>query len=234
MSGQLNQRVKKGRIQGKDQEKGHIRGQSVRGSVTERSASRCGKARRYQGYWMGISMMRFQEWSENNGYEGDSFEMGAAVLFCTAFIGLSVPSHLGSASVHVLCTPIPSKTSHTHLHSDSANRLIFREQWCQLFIPPLPSLFHLSNCDWLSLYPLSLILCLCLSLPLVMRWHWLRLLLMPPCSCPRKCPRLVCVFVWGIAARALACWALSARSFRFVSRVEVWLNGNWWVCMGQY
>lgn len=50
--------------------------------------------------------------------------------------------------------------------------------------------------------------------------------------------RRVCVcvflwgFVWGIAARALACCALSARSFRFVCGVDVWLNGNWWVCKG--
>lgn len=54
------------------------------------------------------------------------------------------------------CIPLPSTPSpHALLHGDPANRLIFLEQWCQLFIPSLPSLFHLSDCDWLSL-PLSL------------------------------------------------------------------------------
>jgi len=36
----------------------------------------------------------------------------------------------------------------TLAYSDSASRLIFLEQWCQLFIPPLPSLFHPTDCDW--------------------------------------------------------------------------------------
>ncbi len=182
-----------------------------------------------------------KRWVEEGGLTG--FEMGAAVLSCTAFIGLVLPSHPGAVSVHILRVPLPSVTSHAHLHSDSANRLIFLEQWCQLFIPPFPSL---SGCDWFSL-SLSLSLMVSLSLQLflftVMRWHWLGVLLMPPYSFPRKCPRLdlcvcqrviVCVFVWGVAARALACCALSARSFRIVCRMDVSLNGNWWVCMGQH
>lgn len=226
MSGQLNHRVKKGRIQGKDQEKGHIRGQSVRGSATERSASRCGKARRYQGYWMGMSMMSFQGRRWNNGYDGDS---SSTVFFGTTFIGLSLPFYLGSASVHILCAPLPSKTSHADLHSDCAKRL-FLEQWCQLFIPPLPSLFEL------SLYPLSLSNSMPLSLP--SPGHEVTLAQTsadtPIPMTQEMPPPGVCVFVWGTAARALACCALSARSFRFVSWVEMWLNGNWWVCMWQY
>lgn len=130
LSNQLNQRMNEGRIQGKDQDKGQISGQSVRGSAKERSGSRCGKARRYQGYWMGISMTRFQKRCKTDGREGGLSwsEMGAAALLLTAFIGLLLPSHPCSVSVHVLCIPLPSLTSPAHLHSDLASRLIFLEQ----------------------------------------------------------------------------------------------------------
>lgn len=132
--------------------------------------------------------------------------------------------------------PLPSVTSHAHLHSDSANRLIFLEQWCQLFIPSSPSLFHPSDCDWLSLSPF-LPLSPTLSLPSPS--HEVTLAQSTadaPILIPQEMPPSgsLCVFVWGRAARALACGALSARSFRFVWRMDVSLNGNWWVCMGQH
>lgn len=66
-SAQLNQRMKEGRIQGEDQEKGQMSGQSMSGSAKERSENLCGKARRYQGNWMGISMIRFQRTGETDG-----------------------------------------------------------------------------------------------------------------------------------------------------------------------
>lgn len=50
--------------------------------------------------------------------------------------------------------PLPFVTSHAHLHMDSANSLIFLEQWCQLFIPPSLPLFYLSDWDWFSPSPL--------------------------------------------------------------------------------
>lgn len=86
LSGQLNQRMNEGRIQGKDRGKGQISGQSVRGSAKEMSESRCGKTRRYQGYWMGISMMRFQRRCKNDGYEGGGLlvQLGLRwVLLCS-------------------------------------------------------------------------------------------------------------------------------------------------------
>lgn len=130
-SDQLNHRMREGRIKGKDQDKGQTTGQSVRGSAKERSENRGWKTRRYQGYWMGISMMRFLWRCKNDGwYDGSACsQMGAVVLSCTAFIGLSLPIPPWLC----LCSP----------HCDSTNRLIFLEQWCQLFVPPLPSLFHL-------------------------------------------------------------------------------------------
>lgn len=65
-SAQLNQRMKEGRIQEEDQEKGQMSGQSMSGSAKERSENLCGKVRRYQGNWMGISMIRFQRTDETD------------------------------------------------------------------------------------------------------------------------------------------------------------------------
>ena len=162
------------------------------------------------------------------------------VLLCSPalhFIGLCLPSHPGCVFVHVLYTPLPSITSPAHLCSDSANRLIFLEQWCQLFIHPSPLIVS-SDCDWLCLS-----LCHSVS-PFSRSWGDIG---SEYCWCPCThspgntpvwisvcvCVRL-CVFVWGIAARALACCASSASSFGFVCRLDVSLNGNWWVCMGQH
>lgn len=181
LSGQLNQRMNEGRIQGKDQEKGHISGQSVRGSAKDRSEGRCGKARRYQGYWMGISMMSVQKrWKTMDVKEDDSWSCWVWNGCCCALL-----LHIYRPFPPILSGPVsasPYPPPHALLHSDSANRLIFLEQWCQLFIPPLPSLFHLSDSDWLSLSPsVSITLCLCLSLLPVMRGLWLEILLMPLC-----------------------------------------------------
>lgn len=167
------------------------------------------------------------------------FEMGAAVLSCTEFIGLSLPSKPDFASVHHLCTSSPPwPPMHT----------------CIWTLPTAWSFWN-NDLNCLSLHHSHCFICLTetgslprrypLSVPVlsVMRWHWLGILLTSSMLIPQEmllsgvCVP-VCVFlwgfVWGIAARALACCALSARSFRFVCGVDVWLNGNWWVCKGQH
>lgn len=133
-SGQLNQRINEGRIQGKDQEKGHTSGQSARGSAKERSENRLGKPRRYQGYWMGISIVEVRE-----GFKLRAgltwLKMGAALQSYTEFIGLPLPTH----------PSLPNFPCH-HWQWNCANRLISLEQWCQLFVPSSPWLFPLSDC----------------------------------------------------------------------------------------
>lgn len=138
MSTQLNKR-ENGRIQGGDQEKGWIRGQSVRGSAAVRSERRCGRTLRYQGYWMGMSMVRLQERSK--------WIWGLVSCRCSSFIGLTKPSDLCRLHPRPPSPSLPSRTSHVHWHGD----LIFVEQWAPLLFPPLLSLFDLWDWDLLSL-----------------------------------------------------------------------------------
>lgn len=146
--------------------------------------------------------------------------MGIAVLSCTVFIGLSVPSHPDCVFVpHTVTLP----TCWSFWNNDV-------NCW----------FLHCPRCVVSSICAVSLSRCPpTLSVPS----PWLGALLMPPSSRHRKYPCLdlcvglcvtVYVFVWGISARVLACCALTARSFGFVSRMDVSLNGNWWVCMAQH
>lgn len=144
--------------------------------------------------------------------------MGIAVHSCTVFIGLSVPSHPDCVFVPHTVT-LPTRWS---FWNNDVN--------CWFL--------HCPHCVVSSICAVSLSRCPpTLSVPS----PWLGALLMPPSSHHRKYPCLdlcvglcvtVYVFVWGISARVLACCALTARSFGFVSRMDVSLNGNWWVCTG--
>lgn len=145
------------------------------GSASERSGSRWGKARRYQGNWMGMSMLRFQSRGKATGCRRG---------VCLWDGQCCAPLH----SIYRSLCPGPSRLCLCSPHSDPANMLIFLEQWCQLLGPPLPWLFCLIS---------SVSLSHCLQ-TLPVPSPWLGALLMPPSSHHRKYPCLdpcVCVCV---------------------------------------
>lgn len=125
-------------------------------------------------------------------------------------------------SIYRSVCPVPSRLRLCSPHSEPANTLIFLEQWCQLLGPPLAWLFLFNQfCFSFSLppnsaCPFSLARCTA-DAPIFAAQE----IPLSGSMCVRLCATAY-VSVGGIYARALACRALTARSFGFVSRMDVW------------